>query len=96
MKPVKLPLINIDKIRKTAIVISRNGRRFPVKISMPTWKINDVEIGDDAIVTKSAVTGEWLMIDFSIMSVSNIHYHNTVNLEANTGDLIYDEAGDLI
>lgn len=96
MKPVSLPILNIDKTNKTAIVVSKTGRKFPVKLAMENWKINDIEIGDDAIVTKSSVTGEWLMIDSDIMSVSNIHYHNTVNLEANTGDLIYDETGDLI
>ena len=90
MKPVKLPIVSIDRPNKTAIVESKKTR-FPVKMEMPSWKIEDVRLGDDAIVTKSDVTGEWLMIDYSFSNPFNYAVHNS--MQDNYDDMILDERG---
>ena len=90
MQPVKLPIVNIDRQNKTALVKSQK-HTFPVRMEMPIWKINDVRLGDDAIVTKSAITGEWLMIDYSFTNAFNYAVHNS--MQTNYEDMIYDEEG---
>lgn len=87
MKPIRLPIVNIDRRNNTVMVESRK-HKFPVT---PTCCIEDVRRGDDAIVIKSTVTGEWLMIDYSVSTPINYAIHNS--LQTNTDDLICDEAG---
>lgn len=93
MKPIQLPLVHIDKQNKCALVKSQKGNVFPVEMCMPEWKIKDIQYGDDAIVVKSTVTGEWIMIDYTFLTSVNYAIHNSYNHE--TGDLIYDENGEL-
>lgn len=90
MQPVKLPIVNIDRTNKMAYVESQKGK-FPVKMEMDQWKINDVRLGDDAIVVKSAVTGEWLMIDYSFANAFNYAVHNS--MQTSYDDMIVDERG---
>ena len=90
MKPIKLPIINIDRTNRTAIVESAN-KKFPVKMEMPNWKIQDVRLGDDAVVVKSAVTGEWLMTDYKFNNSFNYAVHNS--MQTRYEDMICDERG---
>jgi len=90
MKPVTLPIVNIDRVNRTAIVES-SKTRFPVHIAIPRNQLSDVKIGDDAIVVKSAVTGDWLMIDYSFSNDFNYAVHNS--LQTNLDDMIVDEEG---
>ena len=91
MKPVKLSIVNIDKKNKTALVLPSSGRSFPVKMEMENWKIECVKRGDDAIVTKSSVTGEWIMIDYSFSNAFNYAVHNSY--QDKYEDMITDEDG---
>ena len=86
MNPVKLPIVNIDRKNRTCMVDSRKGR-FPVHMT----RNFDCMVGHDAIVTKSAVTGEWLMIDYSFNNAFNYAVHNS--MQTNIDDMITDEDG---
>lgn len=86
MNPVKLPIVNIDRKNRTCMVESRKGK-FPVQMT----KNFDCQVGDDAIVTKSPVTGEWLMIDYSFENAFNYAVHNS--MQTNLDDMIVDEEG---
>ena len=87
MKPIRLPIVNVDRKNRTAIVESTNGR-FPVK---STIDLTDVRCGDDAMVVKSNVSGEWLMIDYRFDNAFNYALHNS--MQTNTDDLIVDKRG---
>jgi carbamoylphosphate synthase large subunit len=91
MNPVKLAIIHLDKKNRTALVRSSKNRSFPVKMQMEDWKVECVQRGDDAIVTKSAVTGEWLMIDYSFSNAFNYAVHNS--MQEDYEDMICDERG---
>ena len=86
MNPVKLPIIHLDRVNKTALVKSHN-HTFPVHMT----KNFDCMVGDDAIVTKSPVTGEWLMIDYSFKNALNYAVHNS--MQTNIDDMITNEDG---
>ena len=86
MKPIKLPIVNVDHTNRTALVKSQKTT-FPVHMT----KDFDCMAGDDAIVTKSAVTGEWLMIDYSFNNAFNYAVHNS--MQTNIDDMITDEDG---
>ena len=90
MQPIRLPIVNIDRRNKNAIVESKKGK-FPVKMVMDQWKIQDVRLGDDAYVVKSSVTGEWLMVDYSFKNAFNYAVHNS--MQDNYEDLICNEEG---
>ena len=90
MKPVRLPIVSIDRPNKTALVKSKKGT-FPVKMEMESWKIEDVRLGDDAMVVKSSVSGEWLMIDYRFDNAFNYAVHNSMQTDYN--DMITDERG---
>lgn len=90
MKPVRLPIVSIDRPNKTALVKSKKGT-FPVKMEMESWKIEDVRLGDDAMVVKSSVSGEWLMIDYRFDNAFNYAVHNS--MQDKYEDMICDEEG---
>ena len=48
--------------KTNAIVRSRKGKEYMVYLAKPF--LRDAEVGDEARVVKSAVTGHWLMIDY--------------------------------
>ena len=87
MKPIRLPIVNVDKRNNAVMVESQNGK-FPVKVEC---SIEDARLGDDAVVTKSAVTGEWLMIDYKVDTAVNYTIHNS--MQTNRDELIVDEDG---
>lgn len=91
MKPIKLTILNIDMKKRTALVLPASGKSFPVKIEMEAWKLECVQSGDDAIITKSQVTGEWIMIDYSFSNAYNYAIHN--NMQDKYEDMICDERG---
>ena len=91
MNPVKLAIIHLDKKNRTALVRSSKNRSFPVKMQMEDWKVECVQRGDDAIVTKSSVTGEWIMIDYSFSNAFNYAVHNS--MQDDYEDMICDERG---
>lgn len=61
MKPVNLTIRYVDSKRGTALVESKKGT-FPV--TLQSWLKHLVTPGDYGTVVKSAVTGEWIMIDY--------------------------------
>ena len=87
MKPVRLPIINVDRRNNTVMVESKT-KKFPVK---PTCNIEDVRRGDDAIVVKSPVNGEWLMIDYRVDTAFNYAIHNS--LQTSKDELICNDEG---
>ena len=92
MKPIKLPIVNIDRKNRTAIVETKTGKKFPVTIEMSQDLIdNCIRRGDDAIIVKSAVTGEWLMTDYSFSNSFNYAVHNS--MQTRYEDMICDERG---
>ncbi len=62
MKPVNLTIKHVDSTNGTALVESKKGNIFPV--TLQTWLKHLVTSGDYGTVTKSNVTGEWIMIDY--------------------------------
>lgn len=87
MKPIRLPIVNIDRRNNTVMVESRK-HKFPVT---PTCCIKDVRRGDDAIVVKSSVSNEWLMIDYRVDTAFNYAVHNS--LQTNYDEMILNEEG---
>lgn len=62
MKPVNLTIKHVDSTNGTALVETMNGKTFPV--TLQTWLKHLVRPGYYGTVTKSMVTGEWIMIDY--------------------------------
>lgn len=93
MKPIRMFILNIDRENETALVENyRTGKIFPVKISFKeSWKLKCVQRGDDALVVKSGVTGEWLMVDYSFSNAFNYAVHNQGQTKYE--DMITDERG---
>ena len=92
MKPIETTIKNIDKTNKTCLVQSQNGNIFPVIISSKIhYLLEDIRLGDTGIVTKSPVTGEWLLIDYNFCNQFNYAVHNS--LQTDMDDLIVDEEG---
>ena len=89
MKPIRLPVIRINRKDNMVYVKSSKGE-FPCKISNPVVK-ECVLLGDDAIVVKSAVSGEWLCIDYKIDTPTNYAIHNSY--QTNYNEIITDERG---
>ena len=89
MKPIRLPVIRINRKDNMVYVKSSKGE-FPCKITNPVVK-ECVLLGDDAIVVKSAVSGEWLCIDYKIDTPTNYAIHNSY--QTNYNEIITDERG---
>ena len=89
MKPIRKPLERIDRENNLVWVQGRNGK-FPCKIVAPIVR-ECAQLGDDVSIVKSAVTGEWLCIDYHIDTPTNWHIHNTY--QTNYDDMIVDEKG---
>lgn len=64
MKPVKMEINDIDRKNKTVWVKNKKGNVFPCKAQ--NWLIDDIQLLDKAIVVKSAVSKEWLCVDYQI------------------------------
>ena len=62
MKPVNLTIKHISDDHKTALVESKKGNTFPVNVH-PNVRFL-IKPGYYGRVVKSAVTGEWIMIDY--------------------------------
>ena len=54
---------------KALIKNSKTGKSFPVR--MINWTRFLVQVGDIAIVTKSPVSGEWIMTDY-VRNIDNV------------------------
>ena len=93
MKPIKADIINIDKKNRTAIVRTNNGSKFPVKITINQLLLEDIRLGDTAIITKSSVSHKWLMIDYSFCNPFNYAVHNSLQKDTESEDLILNEEG---
>ena len=93
MKPVKMFILNVDRENKTALVRSYNsGKVFPVTLSFKeAWKFRCVRRGDDGLVVKSSVSGEWLMVDYSFSNAFNYAIHN--QKQESYENMIFDEDG---
>lgn len=89
MKPIRLPVIRIDRKNNTVYVKSSNGE-FPCKITNPVVK-ECILLGDDAVVVKSAVSGEWLCVDYRMDTPTNYAIHNSYL--TNYDEMICDERG---
>lgn len=92
MKPIRLPIKNIDRRNKTVWVQSQKTV-FPCK--MQDWIVPDIRLGDDAVVIKSAVTGEWLCIDYKVCTATNYAIHNSYQEGLEEPDYIYNNEGEL-
>lgn len=88
MKPIRLPVIRIDRKNNKVYVKSSKGE-FPCKITNPIVK-ECILLGDDAIVVKSAVSGEWLCVDYKIDTHTNYAIHNSYQTN---NEMILDERG---
>ena len=67
MKPVQLPVTNVDRNNGLVWVKStKKGTSFPCKAS-PNYLVNNMDWGDLAYVVKSAVSGEWLCVDYEVI-----------------------------
>ena len=91
MKPISADIIQLNKNNRTALVKTNNGNKFPVKISMPNYLLEDLRLGDTALITKSTVSNEWLMIDYSFCNSLNYTIHNSY--QETMDDLILKEDG---
>jgi hypothetical protein len=93
MNPIKMFILNIDRENETALVKTYGtGNIFPVKISFKeSWKLKCVQRGDDALVVKSGVNGEWLMVDYSFCNPFNYAVHNQA--QESYENMICDEGG---
>ena len=90
MKSIRLPIVYIDRENRTALVQGKKNT-FPVHMEMKDWQIECVRLGDDAIVTKSTVTGEWVMIDYRFDNAFNYAVHNS--MQTRYDEMICDERG---
>ncbi len=64
---MSLTIRHVDYKNGTALVQSRN-RTFPVTVDKSIRYM--ITVGDLAKVTKSVVTGEWIMTDYIAMGVN--------------------------
>lgn len=69
MMPIQLPLIHIDRKNKTCLLKNKQGKSFPA--TMQEWLCDSIMLGDDAVVTKSQVSGEWIVIDYEVDTMTN-------------------------
>ena len=95
MKPVRLPIKNID--RENGLVwVKSKAHTFPCQITNKVAR-ECMRLGDDAVVVKSAVTGEWLCIDYKVDTPVNYAIHNSAQeeLPESQRDYIYNEKGEL-
>ena len=95
MKPVNLPIHNIDRTNKIVWVRSHK-RVFPCKI-VQDYIALDMRRSDKATVVKSSISGEWLCIDYEIPPITETDYiiHNSYQEGLPEPDYIYNEEGDL-
>lgn len=89
MKPIRLSIHHIDRQAKIVHVKTSTGNIFPCR--MNDLCVDGMRYGDDAVVIKSAVTGEWLCIDYKVCTPTNYAIHNSY--QTNHDDLILDEEG---
>ena len=89
MKPIRKPVNHIDRKNGLVWVTGKHGK-FPCKVTRPS--ITDgVRLGDDVSIVKSAVTGEWLCVDYHIDTPVNYAIHNSY--QTNYDDMILNEDG---
>ena len=79
MKPIRMAIHHIDRHAKICHVKTKNGNIFPTQ--MNDICTDEMRYGDDAIIVKSPVTGEWLCIDFKINTVTNQEIHKSYQEE---------------
>lgn len=60
MKPILQEIINVDQDNGVCMVKSAKGNKYPVSINR---YIKSINVGDNALVVKSNVSKEWLMVD---------------------------------
>ena len=93
MKPIRMFILNVDRENKTAVVQSyKTGKIFPISLCFKeAWKYKTVRRGDDGLVVKSGVSGEWLMVDYSFSNAFNYALHNQE--QSKYENMICDEDG---
>ena len=91
MKPITLPIKNIDRRNRTVWVQSHKTV-FPCKITKD-YLAMDMQRCDKAVVVKSAVSGEWLCIDYEIAPITEVDYAIHNSYQTNIDDLILNEEG---
>ena len=57
-------IINLQKEFKTGIIKTATGKKFPVTI--PDWIIPGIQLLDYVEITKSQVTGEWVVTNYHV------------------------------
>lgn len=60
MIPVKQRIILVDQTHNTVMVESAKGNRYNVDLN---HYCGDINVGDTALVVKSNISREWLMVD---------------------------------
>ena len=60
MKPIKQTILGVDKSSNTVLVQSKKGNCYNVDLN---HYCKDINVGDTALVVKSNVSREWLMVD---------------------------------
>ena len=60
MEPILQEIITVDRDNEMVMVKSAKGNIYPVSINRYVKSIN---VGDNALVVKSNVSREWLMVD---------------------------------
>jgi len=89
MKPIRMPIHHIDRQSSIVHVKSKSGKIFPAKMNELCKE--SMMYGDEAIVVKSAVSGEWLCIDYNISTPTNYAIHNSYQTDFD--DMILNEDG---
>ena len=89
MKPIRLPVQRIDK-QNGLVWVKGKRNTFPCTIVNKVVK-ECIQYGDDAIVVKSAVNGEWLCIDYKMDTPTNYAIHNSY--QERYEDMITDNRG---
>ena len=57
--------------------------------------VDGMRYGDDAVVVKSSVSGEWLCIDYKVCTATNYAIHNSYQEGLEEPDYIYNNEGEL-
>ena len=92
----KLPiLINIQRRFKTGMIRTCTGKKFPVHLSPVVCE--GALLGDYVTIKKSAVTGEWIAVDYYInMEVYGaLHNDSQETLPESERAYIYNQEGEL-
>ena len=83
-----MEIIHIDRQNKKCLV-KHQGKSFIC--TLQDWLIDGVQRGDGAKIKKSTVTGEYIVVDYTVNTITNYIIHNSY--QENVEDMICDEEG---